>query len=175
MGTRYFPSDPILHYHLAVARTRRGDAAGALRALADAEQHGAASTGPLLVRALNHLQSGQSLRAGRYLRRAARSSDSEASDLNSSLRRARAQLAACRLLQASVALLACSGAFALQAAGLVVPAVGVGLFGVLLQPLLLSALRRQVRLQLSGAGRPGYRLTDAAVLGAGLEGPPSGL
>jgi hypothetical protein len=175
MGTRYFPSDPILHYHLAVARTRRGDTNGALEALADAERHGAASMGPLLVRALNHLQGGETLKAGRFLRLAARHRDGDAVDLNSSLRRARAQLAACRLLQASVALLAGSAAIAFQAAGLTVLAALAAFTGLLLQPLLLSALRRQVRQQLSGAGHPGYRLTDAAVLGVGLEGPAAAL
>jgi hypothetical protein len=175
MGTRYFPTDPVLLYHLGVARLRRGESEGALEALDAAERHGAVSMGPPLVRGLVHLRAGRTLRAGACLRRAARQAGRDDGELAHSLRRARAQLAACRLLQLSALLLGGSAAFALHSVGLSLLAPAGLVAALLAQPLLIAALRRQVARQLAGGDRLAYRLTDTAALGGALEPSPAAL
>ena len=70
MGSRYFPDDPSMAWHLAVARLRQGQLAGAYLALARAQAVEADPHAVLLLRAILALLDGHNRTGARLLERA---------------------------------------------------------------------------------------------------------
>jgi tetratricopeptide (TPR) repeat protein len=160
MGSRYFPDDPALHYHLAIARLRRGSPEEAEEALARTRELGGDRYGVRLLDALITLQSGRLFRGRRMLRQISRQEGSEVDPaLNQSARWVRAQLAARSMLRG----VGWAGIFTgLVMVGLgMVWAVVLSMLSSLMLPGSHAAWQRQYRRLLATPGSTGLRLADA--------------
>ena len=173
MGSRYFSSDSVLRYHLAVARLRQGDGEGAHEVFAGFPEDDAFPSDGLartLLGALIALRRGNVRRGRRLLNAAAHQVDEESTEgLVESLRWVRAQLAARDLL--------CFASGALIALGvaltwLLTPWLLVlSFFGAVLMPAIHTAWRRQLQRTLSSAGQDGLSLVVPAALQRAFERP----
>ena len=179
MGSRYFPDDAALHYHLAIARLRRGSPDEAAAALMRARELSGERYSVRLLEALIALRAGRLFRGRRLLRQLCRAepvaekgdaSDGGAPELGGtdaeldaalvqSARWIRAQLAARSLLRG----LGWSGV--LLGIGLVrygmVWAVVISVLSSLLLPGAHAAWQRQFYRLLDAPGSTGLRLADA--------------
>ncbi|MDG1482134.1 MAG: hypothetical protein P8R54_21255 [Myxococcota bacterium] len=181
MGSRYFPDDAALHYHLAIARLRSGTPDEAAAALMRARELGGERYSVRLLEALIALRAGRLFRGRRLLRQLCRvepasakgsppeseepepSGSSTDADLDAALvqsaRWVRAQLAARSLLRG----LGWSGVLI----GLVmvgygmVWAVVISVLSSLLLPGAHAAWQRQFHRLLDAPGSTGLRLADA--------------
>jgi hypothetical protein len=167
MGSRYFPEDAVLLYHLAVARVRQGDARArthveTLRALSG-ETIASALLAALVSLSEGDVDSGRRALSG--CRELAAETDV---DLLHALRTVRGQVAARDLGR-----LAGAG---LIAAGLVIawmgwlPAIGLSMAGATLIPVVHLIWKRQFRRLLEAPGATGLRLANPAALRADSAG-----
>jgi tetratricopeptide (TPR) repeat protein len=172
MGSRYFPDDAALHYHLAIARLRRGEPEEAEEALLRARELGGNRYGVRLLEALIALRAGRLFRGRRLLRQLSREepastdapgretdADSPDAALIQSARWVRAQLAARSMLRG----LGLAGVLVgLTMVGLgMVWAVAISVLSSLLLPGAHAAWQRQYHRLLATPGSTGLRLADA--------------
>ncbi|MFT5682644.1 MAG: tetratricopeptide (TPR) repeat protein [Myxococcota bacterium] len=183
MGSRYFPDDAALHYHLAIARLRRGEPDEAADALMRARELGGDRYGVRLLEALIALRAGRLFRGRRLLRQLRRTepasapvlprpTDSDSPDakggsqkldpdaaLAQSARWVRAQLAARSMLRG----LGWAGVIiGVVMVGLgMVWAIGISVISSLLLPGAHAAWQRQYYRLLATPGSTGLRLADA--------------
>ena len=164
MGSRYFPDDRLLSYHLAAARLRRRDPDGAEAALEPmrADHDGVAAV--RLLRAIVLLERGRLGPGGRGLRDAARRAAGN-SDVEQAARMLRLQLLARRLLRVAGAALGLAAMLAWvqgpqMASLLALPAAGLW-WGA------HRLWRRQLGASLAGPGSDGLRLATPGALGDG--------
>lgn len=169
MGTRYFPQDGLLAYHLAVARLRAGDARAAeplIAVVADSEGGAAAAQ---LLRALVSLSDNR-LNAGRRhlsgaLREAERTETARHSDLAHAAKVLQLHLAL-RTLGALLALAVVTAGFGLYASGWNQGALAFGVIalGIAALPVGRWWWRQRLQRLLRGPGQAGLRLASVGAL-----------
>lgn len=164
MGSRYFPDDPSMAWHLAVAHLRRGDVAASREALARAHAFEADDHAVSLLRALIALRSGQ-VRAGlRLLQSAARQDDGSDPSLARTRMRLRLSLGALGSVRA-ISLVGSAACLAGAARGEPLPSV-VAVAGLLTSLVAGPAWRLWLRRLVSRPGRTGIGLSSVATLTA---------
>ncbi len=169
MGSRYFPADAVLRYHLAIARIRRNspgqqDAADALRGL------GGPSVATALVDALVALRSGDGDDGRRHLADARAHASDDDADLQHAVAVLRARLAARDLARLGGAGLI-AGGLALAWLGWL-PGIGLSVAGAVLIPGAQALWRRELARLLEAPGATGLRLANPAGLRAATPAQP---
>jgi len=164
MGTRYFPEDAVLHYHLAVARLRRSAFDEAQAALDDAVrlEGDPLSYALCLLQALLTLRRGQVWKGRRQLMNMPSSRETADADLERAHRWVKAQLAARSMLRGSALAVSILGG-ALVALGQLW-AIVVVVCGLLLLPAIQAAWGRQLDKVLQAPGSKGLRLANPGAL-----------
>jgi hypothetical protein len=167
MGSRYFPSDPLLAFHLTVARLRQGDleAASASLPLARELTHGLGSVA--LAAALLNLRRGDLSAARRDLSQARRLRSSEQPALTAGVRLLTVTLAARAVSLAAASFVLVVGVVALFDGRLGGLALVVG--GLALILALRSLFRMRWRALAGLPGQRGLLLLDPYVLQRPLE------
>lgn len=161
MGSRYFPDDALMHYHLAIARLRLADprAADAARRMRDiaGDTFAAEALDTLVALQAGHVDAGR-----RRLHRARSRAGEDDADLAGALRVVRAQLAARDLTRLTGAGLIAAG-LVLALAG-TLSAVGLSVAGAALVPGAHALWRRQFARLLDQPGAAGLRLANPTAL-----------
>jgi len=162
MGSHYFPDDPSMAWHLAVARLRQGDHAGCVQALVRAQAFEADPHAILLLRALLALQQGHDRAGARLLREAARLDAGPDRALARTRQRLRLALAATGLVRglSLVGSVACLSA----ALGGNLAATVAAVLGVVTALAAGPALRLWLRVWVARPGRTGLSLASVATL-----------
>ena len=161
MGSRYFPDDPLMHFHLTIARLRAGNVDGAASAAAVRAIVGDGFV-PEFLDALVALLEGRVDQGRRHLQHARNFATPADADLAAAMQVIRGHLAARDLLRLSGAGLIAAG-LALSLAG-TLPAIGLSVAGALLIPGADSVWRRRLRTLLAKPGMDGIRLANPTSL-----------
>jgi hypothetical protein len=162
MGSRHFPADRLLVYHLAVARLRSGEVEAARPIVAEMRQDDAAAPAVQLAAGLLSLLDDDVAVGHRRVMRASRGAAPD-SDIQQAGRMLQLQLAARRVLRLGGFSLAIAGVAALGAGH---PWLGVATLvgGCALVPAGHRLWRRRLRASLAGPGARGLRLATAGAL-----------